>query len=116
MARLELENMEFYAFHGHYPEEQTIGSKYSVDLIIDTETGKAEKSDDLNDTIDYSEIYGIIKKEMQKPAQLMEHLAGRIIDSVKNNIKYSGQVTVKVSKLNPALGGKIEKFSVILTR
>ncbi|MBN2480296.1 MAG: dihydroneopterin aldolase [Bacteroidales bacterium] len=115
MARLELENMEFYAFHGHYPEEQIIGGRYSIDLIIDTNTLAAEKSDDLTDTIDYSKIYGIVKKEMGVPAKLLEHLARRIIDSVRNNIKDADQITVRVSKLNPSVGGKMEKFSVILS-
>lgn len=114
MARLELENMEFYAFHGHYPEEQAIGGKYNIDLIIDTDTRLAEKSDNLNDTIDYSEIYRIIKKEMEIPAKLMEHLARRIVDAIRNSIKDADQITIKVSKLNPSIGGKMEKFNVTL--
>lgn len=115
MARLELENMEFYAFHGHYPEEQAIGGKYTVDLIIEMNTGSAEKTDDLNDTIDYSEIYRIVKKEMEIPSKLLERLARRIMDSVKKSIDIADKITVKVSKINPSVGGKINKFSITLT-
>lgn len=115
MARLELENMEFYAFHGHFPEEQAVGGKYTVDLTIETDTTTVEKTDDLNDTIDYSEIYLVVKKEMETPSKLLEHLARRIIDSVKKSIGFADKITVKVSKISPFIGGKIGKFSVTLT-
>lgn len=115
MTKLVLEDMEFYAFHGHYPEEQAIGGKYSVDLTIETNTGKAETSDELADTIDYTELYQIVKGEMGKPARIMEHLARRIINSVKERMKNIDKVTVKLSKINPPAGGKMGRFSIIIT-
>ena len=110
-----MEDMEFYAFHGHYPEEQTIGGKYCVDLIIETNTEKAEISDDLADTIDYTELYQIVKNEMGKPARIMEHLARRILNSVKERMNNIGKITVKLSKINPPAGGKMDRFSIIIS-
>lgn len=115
MAQLVLENMEFYAFHGHYPEEQAIGGKYRIDLIIETNTEKAEKSDNLDDTIDYSEVYHIVRKEMSEPARIMEHLARRIINSIKSKIKGIEKITITLSKINPPIGGKMNSFNIVLT-
>jgi dihydroneopterin aldolase len=116
MGQLVLENIEFYAHHGHFDEEQTIGGRFTVTVVIDTDFSRAAETDDLNDALDYSVVYELIKKEMGKPSRLMEHLARRIVDVVYIVSDRINSVTVTVSKLNPAIGGNISKFSVVLTR
>jgi len=116
MGQLVLENMEFYAHHGHFKEEQIIGGHFSVDLVIDTDLTAVAASDNLSDTVDYSRIYEAVKTEMALPSKLLEHVAKRIIDAVYMVSADIKKVTVTVSKLNPAIGGKMDKFSVILTR
>ena len=37
MGLIQIENMEFYAFHGHYREEQIVGNKFLVELSIDSD-------------------------------------------------------------------------------
>jgi len=114
MAKIIMENMEFYGFHGHYAEEQLTGGRYGVDIVIDTNDPRAIDTDDLNDTIDYSAIYGVVRREMAVPSKLIEHLTGRILRSVRESIGDAGKITVKVSKLSPPVGGKMESFSVVL--
>jgi dihydroneopterin aldolase len=116
MGQLLLENMEFYAYHGHYSEEQTIGARFAVDLTIETDLSTVSETDDLNDAVDYSRVYDKVKQEMAIPSRLLEHLALRIIKAVYT---VSGRITsvkVKVSKLNPAIGGNMDKFSVVVVR
>jgi len=116
MGQLILHNMEFYAHHGHFREEQVIGGRFSVDLVIDTDLTAVSESDELSDAVDYSRIYEVVRTEMASPSKLLEHLAKRIIDAVYSVSDKIKKVTVTVSKLNPAIGGKMDKFSVILTR
>ena len=116
MEQLLLENMEFYAFHGHYREEQIIGGRFSVDLVIHADLSRAAETDALNDTVDYARIYELVKKEMEQPSRLLEHLASRIIRSVYAASDHITSVTVRVSKHNPTLGGQMSKFTVVLTR
>ena len=47
MARITIDNMSFYAFHGCFAEESTIGTHFSVDCEFDCDTSKAETSDKL---------------------------------------------------------------------
>lgn len=115
MAKLILENMEFYAYHGHYAEEQTIGGRYRVDVEIETDITRAGESDNLTDAVDYSRVYGIVKQEMGIVSHLMEHLVSRIGKAIKNQLDLGGPVTVTVSKLNPPVGGKMDRFTVSLT-
>jgi dihydroneopterin aldolase len=53
---------------------------------------------------------------MQVLSNLLEHLAGRIVDSLISKFQAIEKVTVKVTKLNPPLGGKTEGVSVVITK
>jgi dihydroneopterin aldolase len=117
MGLIQIENMEFYAFHGHYREEQIVGNKFLVDLSIDSDMALPAASDNLKDAINYQRAYKLVKEEMEKKSKLLENIAKRILDTIYNNFDGVREVTVKVSKMNPPMGGgRIEKVSVTLTR
>ena len=117
MGLIQIENMEFYAFHGHYREEQIVGNKFLVDLCIDSDMAAPATSDNLQDAINYQFAYRLVKEEMEKKSKLLENIAKRILDSIYTNFKGVRKVTVKISKMNPPMGGgRIEKVSVTLTR
>jgi dihydroneopterin aldolase len=116
MDQILLENMEFYAYHGHFAEEQKTGNRFRVDIQIEADLSKPAGTDDLDDTIDYARVYALVNKEMGIPSKLLEHVAGRIADSLKNHFQGMKQVSVKVSKLNPNMGGRMEGVSVMITR
>ena len=114
MARILLENMEFFAYHGCFAEEQIIGNRFIVNLSIETDTSAAELSDHLHDTVNYQAVYSLVKKEMEIKSKLLEHVASRIGRAVKNTYPQILRLVVKVSKTNPPLGGKLENVSVQL--
>ena len=116
MAQLVLENMEFYAYHGHYAEEQTIGGRFSVTLVLETDITRVAETDNLEDALDYSRVYGVVKAQMGQTSKLLEHLAARIAEALYREFGNLTRVTVTVSKLNPPVGGKMDKFTVMLTR
>jgi 7,8-dihydroneopterin aldolase/epimerase/oxygenase len=116
MAQLTLQNMEFYAHHGHFTEENIIGGRFRVDVVIETDISKVAASDKLEDAVDYSRVYELVKREIHKVSHLIEHVAARIADSIHSEFKGIGQVTVTVFKLNPPVGGKMDHFSVTITR
>lgn len=112
MAIISIEGMEFYANHGCFAEERRMGTRFLVDLKLTADTTYAEQHDSLEGTVDYSEVYLIVKREMEIPSKLIEHVARRIVDAVIRNFPAVQGANVKVSKLNPPLGGKIEATSV----
>ncbi|MRR20414.1 dihydroneopterin aldolase [bacterium] len=116
MGLIRIEDMEFYAFHGHYREEQIVGNHFLVDVTIETDTDKAGKSDELRDTLNYQTAYLLVKKEMETTSNLLEHIATRILDALYRELPGINKATVKVSKLNPVMGGRIGRVSVELTR
>jgi len=116
MGLIQLEEMEFYAYHGHYKEEQIVGNRFLVDLSIETDMETAARTDDLRDALNYQSAYEIVKVEMQKKSHLLEHVATRILNSLFQNLKGVKKATVKVSKINPPLGGKTRAVSVTISR
>ena len=114
MGKILLEGMEFFAYHGHFKEEQIIGTKFTVDLEIDFETEKAETSDHLHDTVNYQEVYQLVEREMEINSHLLERVARRIISSVRQEFPHVKNLKVKISKLNPPLGGKVKQVSCVL--
>lgn len=116
MGLLCIENMEFYSFHGHFREERIVGNKFLVDLTIETDMKIPAESDNLEDAVNYQRVYEIIKQQMEMKSHLLEHIAGRILDAIYTELEGITKVTVKVSKMNPPMGGKIGSVSVVLSR
>jgi dihydroneopterin aldolase len=115
MGKITLEGLEFFAFHGYYDEEQKIGNKYGVDITIETSLKKAGTDDKLSETIDYEELYKIIREEMNKPSRLLENIAGRIINAVFTNFPLITFIEISISKFNPPIGGICKRAIVTLS-
>ena len=115
MGLIAIENMRFYAHHGCFEQERAIGTHFRVDLSMEVDTSKAEQTDNIADTVNYLEVYQVVKAEMEVASSLLEHVARRIGDAVHGRFPAVGRMTVKVSKLNPPLGGQMEAVSVCLS-
>lgn len=116
MGCIHLEGMEFYAYHGHYDVEKVVGTKFVVDLTLETDLKVAGKSDKLEDTINYQEIYKVIQEVMKHKSNLIENVAHRIMNAVYDRFETINKATVKLSKMNPPLGGKLKCVSVTMSR
>jgi dihydroneopterin aldolase len=116
MGLIQIENMEFYSFHGHFKEERIVGNKFIVDLTIETDMTLPSGSDNLRDAVNYQRVYEIVKSQMEMKSHLLEHIAGRILDAIYVEMTGIQKVTVKVSKMNPPMGGKIGSVSIVLSR
>ena len=114
MALIEIEGMEFYAFHGHFEVEKVTGNRFIVSLKIEADLSTAGQTDQLEDTLDYQKAYLAVKEEMAIPSDLLENVCQRIITRIKTEFQDAKKVSVKVSKMNPPMGGQIEKVSVTM--
>ena len=116
MGIIRIEDMEFYAFHGHFREEQIVGNKFLIDLEIETDLEVAGLSDRLEDATDYTIACRVVKMEMEKKSKLLENIAKRILDALYLNLKNIKKATVRIKKLNPPVGTKVGSVSVIMSR
>ena len=114
MGQIYLENIRTYSHHGCMKEETLIGSEYRVDLWVNANLTVASSSDDLKDTLDYVVLHQIVVKEMKIPSRLLEHVAQRIIERIKSTVNDLDHIRVRVSKINPPIGGDVQSVSVLL--
>lgn len=106
---MELNGMEFHAFHGCLEQEKKDGNLFVVDFKAHFDMEKAAKTDRLEDTVDVNDIYSIIKSEMENRCNLLETVASNICDKIVRKFKDQMlSVEVRVSKHNPPMGGKCE--------
>lgn len=116
MSLITLSGMRFYAFHGCFEEEQKIGTHFLVEVAFETDTSRAQRSDDISDTVNYLEVYRVVQREMMQPSHLLEHVGDRIGEALLAAFPPMERVRVKVCKLNPPLGGQLESVSVEITK
>ena len=90
------------------PQERVTGADFVVSVKVKYPLQNAVKSDDVRDTINYAKIFEIINKEMQKPSNLLEHVAGRIGESIVNQMPMTEEVFVTVEKVNPPMGADLD--------
>lgn len=114
MGQVALEGMEFYARHGYYEEERKIGNKYSVDVLLDVDFTGAANDDKLDGTVNYERVYEVVAEVMNIDAQLLEHLAGKMIRQLKKEFPQVNLVKVKVCKYNPPIKGLCHRAMVTL--
>lgn len=108
--------MVFYGYHGTADEEKELGGKFEVDLDLKTDLRKAVKSDNINDTINYVEIYKLVKQIVtQSNYHLIESLAGNIVRKIFENYQLS-EVTIRLRKPNVPLHGVVDTVEVEINR
>ncbi|NQV01330.1 MAG: dihydroneopterin aldolase [Bacteroidia bacterium] len=115
MGKILLEGMEFFAYHGCFHEEQIIGTRFVVEIELEVDTAKAEVTDHLEDTVNYQSVYGLVRHEMEQKSQLIEHVGRRILDAIKITFPGITSLQVRISKVNPPLGGKVKQVTCVLT-
>ena len=111
---IELEEMRFWAHHGCLPAEKAKGNLFLVDFRGEMDLTKAADSDLLEDTVNYGEIYQVVKTQMSQPSELLENVAGRIIKALAEKFPEFVRFSVRVSKRNPPVEGHVQWSRVTL--
>lgn len=115
-GKVALEGLEFHAYHGVYPHERSSGNKFEVDILVDTEFSESAFRDDLEGTINYEDLYAIVKTEMEKPSKLLETVGHSIAEQTLIKFSEAHAVEVKISKFNPPIGGVCKKAVVTVAK
>ncbi|MEG2276868.1 MAG: dihydroneopterin aldolase [Odoribacter sp.] len=113
---IEIEGMEFFAYHGCFEAEQIVGNKFIVYACLQYNCEQAASSDSIGDALSYQTAYEIIAHEMMKNSHLLEHVGQRILTALYHTFPQLKHAQIKISKMNPPLGGKILSTSVTLER
>jgi len=111
MGLITVEGIRVFAYHGHLPEEAVLGGHFIVNVWVTADTSEVEKTDDLNDTVDYVRIIEIVKEQMAIRANMIEVPAKRIVNAILPLHKVQ-KVKVEVEKIQPPIDATFDKISV----
>ncbi|WP_188456122.1 dihydroneopterin aldolase [Virgibacillus oceani] len=117
MDKILMNQMEFYGYHGLFPEENKLGQRFYVDVELMTDLKKAGKSDNMADSIDYGHVYELVKEVTEGESKnLVETVAESIADSLLSTFTNLSACTVKVTKPDPPIPGHYQSVAVEIFR
>ena len=109
-----LKNVRFRAFHGVLPQERLVGGDFLLNLRVGYPIEKAMESDEVDDTLNYATLFDLVRQEMNKPSQLLEHVAGRIVKTIMEVFPDVTSVDLELTKQNPPMGADSDGAGVVL--
>lgn len=104
LSFVHIDDIRLHARHGVLPQEQATGNDYSINIRIGYDISRAMLTDDVSDTLNYAEVYNIVKQEMAIPSKLIEHVSGRIANRLMEQYADISSIELRITKLNPPMG------------
>lgn len=115
MVEINLNDAEFFAHHGYYPEEQVLGTRFIVDISVRFAPQGNLGEDEIGNTVNYEQLYNIVSDEMKVTRKLIETVAQSIYDKIKSEFPFISTIRVCLKKMAPPLKGKVGHSSVIVS-
>lgn len=102
-----VDRLHVYAHHGVMEQEKVVGAWFTVSLTVAYDFSAAMQSDDLSQTISYADLCELVTKEMEVPSRLLEHVAGRIVQSLRRRWPQVEHIDLTISKDNPPMSASV---------
>lgn len=117
MDKIKIEKLTVFGNHGVYPEENVLGQKFQVSLILYTDTRKAGLTDDLECSINYGDVCQYVKQFFEENTfQLIERVAERLAENLLLRYDLLQKVDVKVEKPWAPILIPVENVGVEISR
>lgn len=116
-TKIELKDLAFYAGHGVLEEEARLGQRFKLDLQLRLQDGLDFSSDRPECTVNYAEVYAVVKEVFLGPRyHLLECAAEAIVVAVLERFERVVEVGVTIKKPAVPVDCICEYFSVEVTR
>jgi len=99
LISIELKQLRFSAYHGLYEEERKTGNEFEIDLVVSF-LPAAGKITGVSDTVNYAELYALLKTEMQKPRHLLETLVMELAEIIHASFPQTKKIEISITKLH----------------
>jgi dihydroneopterin aldolase len=115
--RIIMQGMVFYGYVGMLDFEKKNGQPFEVDAVLLCHELPACKSDRLDQTIDYSEAYAIIRQIVETAnCSLIENLAEKIAVSLLDRLSLAEAVDISVRKPQAPIDGQFTAMGIRIFR
>lgn len=112
---IQLNNIELYGYHGLYKEETILGNTFIINLKVEF-IPPVPKINAITETIDYVEVYSIVKERMQNPTPLLETIVEDIATSIFEKFEIAQKVEIEITKTKVFINTLNGNMSVSLTK
>lgn len=112
---IELRDVHLYAHHGVMQQEREIGAWFTIDIRLELNDFSCAENDMIDGTVSYADVYEILRKEMQQPSDLLEHVCNRISKRLYEEFKQITAIRISLSKDTPPMGGDRLKAAVTIS-
>ena len=117
MDQITIKNLQVFAHHGVFPEENTLGQKFLITAKLGLDTRRAGKSDDLTRSVNYGEVSEAITSFLQENTyQLIEAAAEQLAEHLLLTYELLDTVTLELQKPWAPVGLPLDTVSVCITR
>jgi len=117
MDQIRIDNLEVYAYHGFFPEENEKGQLFYVNMVLYGELREAAQEDDLYLSTNYGEVCQFVTELMQEQThKLIETVAESVAREVLRSFPLVQAVDVEIRKPQAPIGLPFESVSVKIHR
>lgn len=117
MDKIRIENLEIFAKHGVFPEENFLGQKFVLSAVLHTDTRKAGLTDELSYSVHYGEVSHLIKKVVEENTwKLLETVAEATVKAILLSYPMVSQVDLTIKKPWAPIGLPLDTVSVEISR
>ena len=115
--KIKIQNLEVFANHGVFPEENVLGQKFVVSAELYTDTRKAGQTDELAASIHYGEVSAFIDRYLKEHTfQLLERVAESLAEELLMQTKGLQKIRLEIKKPWAPVGLPLETVSVEIER
>ncbi len=101
MNAVHLRGLLFHAYHGLYTGEETVGCPFEVNLTV--RYAATEPVTRLEQTVNYAELYAIVKSEMMQRRDLLETVAESVCNTICQRFQQLQSIEIEIWKLAPPI-------------
>ena len=115
--KIHLNEMVFYGYHGVHPEERKLGQRFIVDFTYESAAENDREIRHLEDTIDYTQVYDIIRHTLQeREFYLLEVCANTLLDRIFAEFPRIIFANVRIKKPSVPINGTLGSVEVEMER
>lgn len=117
LDEIRIEDLEVFANHGVFPEENVLGQKFLVSAVLYTDTRRAGRTDDLTASIHYGEVCAFIDRYLREHTfKLLERAAESLAEELLLNTQNLRKVRIEIKKPWAPVGLPLKTVSVSIER
>lgn len=117
MDKITIQNLEIFANHGVYPEENVLGQKFVISAVLYTETRKAGQTDELSFSTNYGEVSHFMKKYVEGHTfKLIETVAENLAQEVLLSFPLIQKIDLEIKKPWAPIGLPLDTVSIQISR